>query len=350
MKKILFIILLMIISISNVYALTDEEELQSLINKVPDSYNLTVEERVEINDNGALASYVRYNIKNILKKNNIEVDSSNSPYTLSLVDYNGNYKLELSNLKNCYVEKEKYYSWCDSAISVVKNISINIEYISDFNNDFTIEKIKGELDQREIYNNYEKSIGELFESYDIISTIKQIKTIASKYSVELDYISRKGSTLLSDDKLTETGWNAGNMFIIMNNIIYANIYMGTIDNTINYKGQYFNYYYPKLKISDYDDVDEYIDDALIDFPSKAHLTNYEVIIREDGKRYTKRTEDDNDYYEVLIKDLDDNVEWNMYFNGKLKVKPTNIKGDMNNNGRIDLKDIIILIRTYLGLE
>ena len=80
------------------------------------------------------------------------------------------------------------------------------------------------------------------------------------------------------------------------------------------------------------------------------ILNYEVIIREDGKRYTKRTEDDNDYYEVLIKDLDDNVEWNMYFNGKLKVKPTNIKGDMNNNGRIDLKDIIILIRTYLGLE
>ena len=61
---------------------------------------------------------------------------------------------------------------------------------------------------------------------------------------------------------------------------------------------------------------------------------------------------DTNRYEVTIKDLDDDVDWVMYFNGDLRDKPSTeqLKGDMNGNGRIDLQDIIMLLRIYLGID
>ena len=348
MKKVILILCLMIISISNVYALTDEEELQLLIDKVPDSYNLTIENRVDINKNGAFEAYLYYDIKNILEKNNSEFNQDKG-YSFSITKNGNIYRLELSNLKKCYVEEENYYSLCEQAIKIEKNIAINFNYIDDTSKDDEIERIKQELDKRAAYSDYENSISVFHESNAIVTTLKQITNIEKKYSVNLIYVSRKGSTMVSNDGTTETGWNAGNMYIRINNIIYSNICVEAVDNTININNHYYNHYYPRLNLEDYEDIDKYIDDALVDFPNKAHLTNYEIINQINDKRYLKRTENDNDYYEVLIKDLDDNVEWTMFFNGKLRDNESPLEGDMNGNGKIDLKDIILLIKKYLGI-
>ena len=142
----------------------------------------------------------------------------------------------------------------------------------------------------------------------------------------------------------ELSWMTSHMYIFINNALYAT---NQVDIFKCYKE--YNGYHPKLNLSNYNSVEDYIDDALVNFPSKAHLTNYRIKNQADGKKYTKRTEEDIDYYEVLIEDLDDDVEWKMIFSGNLKDNESPLEGDLNGNGKIDLKDIILLIKKYLGI-
>ena len=365
----------MFISISNVYALTDEEELQSLIDKVPDSYDLTVEESVQFkydintfsydglywmlldktyNDifntsfflgtSGFSYTNNRDSLKNFANDDKyllIDIDDNNTQYTVTLL-----------NLKNCdSIYGENLYSDCDKRIEVSKKVDLNINKINDKTYLNEIDKMISELNDTDKYNYYNEQFNDSW-ACDYFTTPQTINKIMKQYDYDIINLPYAGSDIQNNDGDIDIPYHRDFLYIYKNNILYNLLFnVAMIDTTLKTSdGKYMNGYLPKLKLSDYYDVDEYIDDALVDFPSKAHLTNYEVVKQEDGKRYTKRSEDGTDYYEVLIIDLDNNVEWNMYFSGKLKVKPTNIKGDMNNNGKIDLKDIIILIRTYLGLE
>ena len=52
---------------------------------------------------------------------------------------------------------------------------------------------------------------------------------------------------------------------------------------------------------------------------------------------------------LKIINLDNNVGWNIIFSVKLKEKQEPLLGDMNNDGKITITDVIKLLKIYLGL-
>ena len=179
---------------------------------------------------------------------------------------------------------------------------------------------------------------------DFLKTYDNYKRVKAKL---FQNQTKNDVAILNNDDI-DVGCHRDFIYIIRDDIIYDIIYDAIfIDTTLGYNG-----YLPKLKLENYYDVDMYIEDALRDFPQKAHLNNYEIIKQSDGKQYKKNVTDGINRYEVSIKDLDDDINWTMYFSGELGEKPSeeDLKGDMNGNGRIDLQDIILLLRKYLRLS
>ena len=263
--------------------------------------------------------------------------------------FNDNYKVSLLDFSNCYNAKDKTYNYCAKTIEKSKTIYLNINYINENVYNETIEEIKNELNQKEDYNDFSNYMDEVWTSKsNLYTTPQQIKKVSKHYNFMINYSSYAGSDIVNNNDDIDVGCHRDFIYIIRDDIIYDIIYDAIfIDTTLGYNG-----YLPKLKLENYYDVDMYIEDALRDFPQKAHLNNYEIIKQSDGKQYKKNVTDGINRYEVSIKDLDDDINWTMYFSGELGEKPSeeDLKGDMNGNGRIDLQDIILLLRKYLRLS
>ena len=354
MKKVIFIFLGIILGFNSVDALTIEEDLNNYLNTIPDSYSLTIENRVSTTYTNAynyetdlIEFYVTNKIRENLDSYTDDFSYTNPlhKYSVSINKLNENkYNVKLSDAGQCYNEQEKYYYTCDETTSVTKDINVSVSYIVDDSHDNEINDIIRELNQIDVFSDFSNHI-QTFKISDL-TTPNQIKKIEKKYNVNVNYFGFAGNAGSNNDDDIEMSWLKSHIYIIFDNTIYS---IKQFDVFKIHK--LYNYYYPSLALNKYYDIDMYIEDALKNFPKKAHLNNFEIVPQSNGLNYKKSIIDGVNRYEVSINDLDDEINWIMYFSGDLGEKPSeeDLKGDMNGNGRIDLQDIILLLRKYLGL-
>lgn len=340
-KKILMVIFFLL-GVNNVYALSASEEVSQIMEKIDSEY------AININDGHSITTYMKSMfLQNYIKKELLNYDISIEDYMTFSISYieNNSYKATVVNRKECRNEYG-YYDECDRAVSEGKIINLveNIFHSEDIHDIINTLDKKSELTN---FSNYFDNIGNSniskFNDISIFTTSGQMAKVENDYGIEYIDYTGMGSTIMSNDNLIKTGWGKMGMLIVKeNSILFAG------DIYLIYTETEFNYYYPALNANDYTNIEDYVEDALDEFPSKILISDYEIILQDDGKKYTLT----DDGYEVKIRSLEDDAIWTICISGKLKETPNTdvLKGDMNGNGRIDLVDIIMLLRIYLGIN
>lgn len=360
MKKFVnFLGLLVIVNvlfISSVYASTEEDELNAVLNLIPDEYNLSLSSSVELTEMQK-RYYLFSKMSDIL--DNTEYDFSlctgsscitGSPY-MAFIDIDGdNYKITLSKYYNDDNGEYGYSSSRDESYSVSKQITFNFNYV-----DVSVENEEKVNDAITYINNKSTqfsdfNLGGL--SYNFITSPQILDEVEEIYEVEFINYAYAGSGLPTYDEQLEVSFHKDCIYVFKDNVLYQvfdEVIM--IDTTITYEGNYTNNYYPKLSLSDYTDIDDYIDDVFEAFKERTGITNALIKEMDNGDRYKiTSSSDDTDYYQVVVVNLDDNTEWTICFSGKLKEESSVLLGDMNGNGKIDFADVMILLRMYLRIN
>ena len=349
MKKFIFylsIIILSLIPINYVSATSEEDELKRILNLVPNEYNLNMSSSQKMTDLQT-EYYLLSSITKTLDETehesltcssiNCYYDFTNIELFINIELKNERYRLTLSNgLYSASKEGEISINYVEPNLEDEKSVNDAINYIRSKTSQFS------DFDFSHI-------------NYDFITNRQILKETESLYNVDFLNYANAGSTALTKDEQLEVSFHKDYIFIFKNSILYLVLENNVIvDTTVRIDGDFYNYYYSKISLNNYYNIEDYVDDVFIAFKKRTGYANCMIKETENGDRYkVTSTSNDSNSYEVIVVNLKDNTEWTIFFNGKLKEKEEideDLLGDMNRDGKITITDVIILLRKYLGLN
>ena len=337
MKKSLFIILVFCFGLINVYADTYEDDTNAMMDMIDDEYVVNVAEGVNV-DTGTGIYYLHDILPNIISEGypsyTLYKDVS---YSVSPID-SSHYQIIITNYRMCNIDENGYHEYCDEMIQKQKEVTFTVNRVPRSN---LFDIIISELDLKSSLMAFSDRFDTITNTIPsmIFTTFVQSNIVANRYHVRYIKYNGFGGGVESNDESIFTALGSGEAMIIRDDTILGIIHICMISSEND-----FSKYYPTLELSGYENIYDYLDDAMEEFPAPILMPSYEIVPQDNGSNYLL----EGDEYTINVRSGYDDVIWQVKFSGKLKNDPT-LKGDMNGNGKIDLQDIIILLRMYLGI-